>query len=94
MRMSFRSIALLTGLKLEITGLENLPEADAHCIFVANHSSYLDVFVLITGIPRSLSFVAKVELAGSFFSRKLLDRIDVEYVDRFDRTKGVEAAEP
>lgn len=93
MRMSFRSIALLTGLKLEITGLENLPEADAHCIFVANHSSYLDVFVLITGIPRSLSFVAKVELAGSFFSRKLLDRIDVEYVDRFDRTKGVEAAE-
>ena len=93
MRMTGKVMAFLIGIKLEITGLENLPETGEHCVFVANHSSYLDSFALITGIPRSFSFVAKAELAGLFFTRKLFDRIDVEYVDRFDRQKGIEAAE-
>lgn len=92
MHSTGRLMSILTGLKLEVVGLENLPEPDTPCIYVANHSSYLDVFVIVTGMPRGFSFVSKAEFAGAFFTRTLFDRIDVEYVDRFDRGKGIEAA--
>ena len=93
MRMTGKTIAFLSGIKLEITGLENLLETGKPCVFVANHSSYLDVFAIVTGIPRTFGFVSKAELAERFFTRILCDRIEVEYVERIDRQKGMEAAE-
>jgi 1-acyl-sn-glycerol-3-phosphate acyltransferase len=42
--------------KVEVNGLENVPK-DTNLIFVANHQSYLDIFVLLRYLPVSFKFV-------------------------------------
>ena len=52
-----------SGMRLTVTGLENLPESP--CIVVANHTSYLDAAVLLSVLPwRNSAFVAKREQIG------------------------------
>ena len=88
-RASLRFLARLAGMPLAVRGLENLPPEDKPCVFVANHASYLDSFVLAAAIPRPFSFVAKAELAGQFLPRLLLGRIGAEYVRRLDKEDAV-----
>ncbi|CBZ50179.1 hypothetical protein NCLIV_006550 [Neospora caninum Liverpool] len=52
----------LVGCVPEIRGSENLPPASEKVIFVANHCSLMDVAYIAAAVPRSLRFVAKVEL--------------------------------
>ncbi|MFQ5965048.1 MAG: lysophospholipid acyltransferase family protein [Candidatus Scalinduaceae bacterium] len=56
---AFTRIALkLIGIKIDIKGLENIPE-DEPVIFVSNHQSYLDVKFTIAAIPINFSFISK-----------------------------------
>ena len=50
----------LTGMELEIRGLEQIPEEATLTVY--NHQSYLDIFVLIAYMPNTHSMVAKKEL--------------------------------
>jgi 1-acyl-sn-glycerol-3-phosphate acyltransferase len=52
------------GVKIEITGAENLREPDVSCVFVSNHMSTLETFVLPAIILpfKDLAFVVKEEL--------------------------------
>ena len=84
-----RFLALASGTRVDINGLENLPPASQPCVYVANHASYLDSYVMIAAIPRGFSFVAKVELRNKLSVRLLLDRLQAEYVERFDKEKGL-----
>jgi 1-acyl-sn-glycerol-3-phosphate acyltransferase len=74
-----------------VQGLDHLAR-DRPCIIVANHSSYLDGFALIAALPLRFSFVAKVELRRKWAVRKVLERMDAEFVERFDWQRGVEDA--
>jgi 1-acyl-sn-glycerol-3-phosphate acyltransferase len=85
---SVRLLARACGIPLTVTGLENLPAAEKPCLFVANHSSYLDSPLLLATLPRRFSFVAKKELRSNPLARIFLDRIGTEYVERFDAQKG------
>ena len=85
-----RLLALVTGTRISAKGLDNLPSADRPCIIISNHASYLDGFVLIAVLPRPVGFVAKAELADSWFTRLPLARIGTRFVERFDRQKGIE----
>jgi 1-acyl-sn-glycerol-3-phosphate acyltransferase len=49
------------GVRVRTQGSEKLAGMD-RCVFVANHQSYFDIPVLYTGLPYSLSFIAKKEL--------------------------------
>ena len=49
------------GIKLDVSGVENL-EKTKGVLFVANHSSYLDVPVLFASLPCQFGFVAKISL--------------------------------
>ncbi len=89
MKLVLKSLAFLAGWKIKVTGQENIPSQDTTCVFVANHASYIDGFVLLAIIPRIFSFVAKSELQENCLLRILLGRIGTEYVDRFDKEKGV-----
>ncbi len=84
-----RLLAVATGTKIDLNGMENLPPATESCVYVANHASYLDSYALLAAMPRGFSFVAKVELRNKLSVRLLLDRLKTEYVERFDREKGL-----
>lgn len=47
--------------KIEIHGLEKLPDTDKLC-FVSNHQSYTDIPLILGFIPKNIGFVAKIEL--------------------------------
>ena len=74
-----------------VQGAENLPDKRSF-ILVSNHASYLDNFLMVAVMPLEFSFVAKAELRGSLLARLFLKRIQTEFVERFDRQKGVEDA--
>jgi 1-acyl-sn-glycerol-3-phosphate acyltransferase len=91
MRKVARFLAVASFTPLDVQGTENLP-LQSPCILVANHASYLDNFLMVAVLPMELTFVAKAELKESFLARLFLKRIQAEFVERFDRQKGVEDA--
>ncbi len=91
-RRAAKTLFHLTGISIRVEGLDNLPPKHQPCIFVCNHSSYLDGFILMQVLPTKFSFVAKAGLARHFFSRTFLGRLDTIFIDRFDKEKGIEGA--
>ena len=86
-RALLRGMARLSGTRLEIRGLERLPDTPA--VLVANHASYLDGFALLAALPRPVAFVAKAELSQNWFTSSILRRIGAVFVERFDKAKGI-----
>jgi 1-acyl-sn-glycerol-3-phosphate acyltransferase len=91
-RRAAKTLFHLTGVSILVEGRENFPPKHQPCIYVCNHSSYLDGFILMQVLPARFSFVAKAGLARQFFSRTFLGRLDTIFVDRFDKEKGIEDA--
>jgi len=79
----------LGGISVTVKGRERLPDPTAPVVYVANHASYIDGFVLALAIRRPVSFVAKRELLSHWASRILLTRLGARFVERFDREKGM-----
>lgn len=48
------------GIELEVNGLENIPKET--CVFIGNHSSILDIPILLYTVDRNLGFIAKKEM--------------------------------
>jgi len=46
----------------KIEGLENLPPDEEGVLYLANHSSYLDILTLSAFIPRGFKYVSKAEI--------------------------------
>ena len=90
MRVGTRLLARVSATPVAVQGLENLPPPDQPCVYVSNHASYLDGCLLVGYLPRCFSFVAKGELLGDFTARLFLQRIQTDFVERFDARKGVE----
>ncbi len=91
MRTTLRILRRAARIPIAVQGLENLPR-DRACVLVANHASYLDGYVLVACLPVEFSFVAKVELQQNPGVRILLRRIGTEFVERFDKQRGIEDA--
>ena len=87
-----RLLMRLTGTRFTVEGADNLPPPGKAAVFVSNHASYLDFMALGAALPRPVGFVSKTELRNNFFVRVILDRMEAEYVERFDRQKGLEDA--
>jgi 1-acyl-sn-glycerol-3-phosphate acyltransferase len=84
-----RLMLRLTGIPLRVQGMEYLPEQKAS-ILVANHASYVDIIALTAALPADVSYVAKRELTGFWFTRILLQRLGTVFVERFDTQRSVE----
>ncbi|AYH43261.1 AMP-binding protein [Azoarcus sp. DN11] len=87
-----RLLAALTGIRIDVRGLANLPAA-APCIVVANHSSYLDGLVAAAALPRPFVFVAKRELLDSAIARRFLRGLGTEFIERFAVQDSADAAQ-
>ncbi len=92
LRYTVRAVAWLLAIRFRVVGLENLPSGAKASVYVSNHASYLDGFVLSAALPRPVRFVAKAELRESWITRIPLERIEAVFVERFDRGQGVEDA--
>lgn len=57
-------------------------------IFIANHSSYVDVFILAGVLPSNSLFVAKKELLKIALFSKVIKKLGHLTVDRMDFSKG------
>jgi len=88
MRGGARLLFRLGRIPLQIDGTENLPQ-DQASVIISNHASYLDGAVLVAVLPLRFSFVAKAELTRQFIPRVFLMRIGAEFVERFDKQRGV-----
>ncbi|MDZ4283520.1 MAG: AMP-binding protein [Hydrogenophaga sp.] len=87
-----RLLLYLTGTRLQVQGLEQLP-ADARCVLVSNHASYLDGLVLVAALGRPLAFVAKRELERQWVAGPFLRRMGTAFVERFDARRSVADAQ-
>ncbi|XP_057828882.2 1-acyl-sn-glycerol-3-phosphate acyltransferase BAT2, chloroplastic isoform X1 [Cryptomeria japonica] len=58
---AWASLSLLLLYKVDIEGLQNLPPPDAPAVYVSNHQSYLDVYVLLL-LGRSFKFISKTSI--------------------------------
>lgn len=64
-----RGLIRLTGLPVRVVGRENV-EAQVPVVYVCNHTSFADIWVLLATLPGSVRFVAKRELLSvPFFGR-------------------------
>jgi len=79
----------LAGVRLEVGGIEGLSPAGAFVI-AANHSSYIDSFVLAAALPPRFAFVSKGEYRHHWLMRRLLASLGTRFVERFDPARGVE----
>ena len=87
MRLFWRAI----GVRLTVTGLENLPQ-DRAFILCSNHASYIDGGIILSALPGRFSFVAKGELKSNFFLRIFLQNLGTFFIDRFAAEKSVNDA--
>ena len=54
-------ILWVCGVKLDVQGLENINK-DQPRIYMANHTSYFDIFALLSSLPVDFKFIVKQEL--------------------------------
>ena len=88
-RSTSKLLAVLTGTQVKVIGLDNLLDSSIPCIYVANHQSYLDGMLMVAVLPRTFRNVAKAELQQSTIARLFLNKMGVEYVERFDKERGL-----
>jgi 1-acyl-sn-glycerol-3-phosphate acyltransferase len=86
-RVAARALFRLTGIRLVVQGVPNLPEGP--CVLVSNHASYLDGVILVASLPRPFAFAAKRELQDQFIAGHFLRRLGAEFVERFDVRRSV-----
>jgi 1-acyl-sn-glycerol-3-phosphate acyltransferase len=84
-------ILFLFGIKVKVVGRENLPAIPA--IFVANHTSQLDIPIMSLSIPRGLFFVAKKELASIPILGQYMHIMGMIFVDRGNKEKAIQSME-
>ena len=83
-------LAQLTGTPLIVRGQQHLPVGS--CILVANHSSFLDAYVLMAAIPRHFHYVAKRELLDNHWIARPLLRMGTLFIERFDVQRSADEA--
>ena len=77
------------GIDLEVKGLENIPKEP--CVFIGNHSSILDIPILICTVDRSLGFISKKEILKTPIIGYWLTRTNCVALDRENPRTAIEA---
>lgn len=85
-----RLLARLSGCRLDVAGLHNLPSGP--CVFVANHASYIDGIAVAAALPVPVGFVAKAELRQNRSLSLFFNRLGAHFVERLDARRSVAEA--
>ena len=76
------TILRIGGVRVEVSGLENLPDSPA--VFVCNHQSMIDIPVLLTALGRPRALMAKAVLNRIPLLRGWMRLFDCIFVQRSD----------
>ena len=70
----------IIGIDLDVKGLENIPEEP--CVFIGNHSSILDIPILLCTVNRNIGFISKKEILKTPIIGYWLTRTNCVAMDR------------
>ena len=82
-----RIILAATGVRVRAVGLERLDPTRSY-LFVANHTSIVDIWVLLVAIPHTFRFLAKQELSRVPILGKAMDSAGNIFIDRHNLTSA------
>lgn len=85
---AFKVILFLSGVKVKVIGLENVPKDEA-VLYIANHRSYFDVPIAYSSLPTLTSFMAKKEIAKIPFLRTWMGFLQCLFLDRDNIKEGL-----
>jgi acyl carrier protein len=85
------TVLALTGIRVNVTGAENLPKGNAVILF--NHTSYMDAVIIAGVLPGTPAFVAKKEFESQPFAGTFMRRLGVAFVERFDASASLADAD-
>lgn len=83
-------VCAVCGIKVIVTGRENIKKRSGN-IYIANHSSLLDIAVLVKTIPLPLYFVAKNELKKVPVLGQYMAVLGHIFVDRKNKDKAMQS---
>lgn len=81
------------GVTIEVIGEAHL-QAHRPCVFIINHQSKFDMFVMMNIVRRSFSGVAKAEAAKVPGFGRYMKMAGVAFLDRADTQKSIDALKP
>ena len=85
-----RGILNITGVRLSVEGLDNIPK-EGPCVFVANHRSYYDIPLLLASLDRPYGILAKEELEKIPLLSRWMKLLGCVFVQRDDVRASVRA---
>lgn len=85
-------ILITVGVKVKITGIENIPK-NINFIIISNHQSHFDVLALMSRLPFQIRFTAKKELFKIPIFGWVMSITGHIEIDRTDREKSIEILE-
>lgn len=87
-RAALRCILFLSGVSVEVSGVENIPKDEA-VLYVGNHRSYFDIVLGYTTVPNLTGFVSKIEIAKIPFLRVWMRFLNCLFLDRDNLKEGL-----
>lgn len=89
-RFGFKCACAISGVKVNVNGLENIPKDEA-VLFVANHASLFDIAVTYPLMARPTGFIAKKELKKIPVLSWLMYFVNCIFLDRKDPREGLKS---
>lgn len=88
-RWVFRVIAWLAGVRLTITGQENLPK-DESVLFIGNHRSYFDIVLTYACATAPMGFISKKQVGYIPILNLWMKNLHCLFLDRDDLKQGLQ----
>ena len=85
---ALRVVLFLSGTKLEVKGLENVPK-DRAVMFVGNHRSFFDIVINYSILPPLMGFIAKKEIKKVPILAGWMKRMNCLFLDRQNIKEGM-----
>jgi 1-acyl-sn-glycerol-3-phosphate acyltransferase len=88
-RNYFKILLATCGIKVKVTGLENVPK-DETVLFTPNHRSFFDIIAMYYSLPVQAGFVAKKEIKKIPSLGTWMKYINCLYLDRQDKRASMQ----
>lgn len=85
---AFKCVRVISGMKLTVKGLENIPE-DRAVLFVPNHRSIFDIVLGYSIIKKQIGFVSKKEMRKTPIFSSWMALMNCQFLDRKDVREGL-----